>query len=251
MVSNIELFLCYHQKDELLCQELVTYLGVLKQQGFFDVWYDREISAGTEYEQEIDMHLNTAQIILLLVSQYFMNSNYCYLNQMKRAIERHERGDAIVIPVILRPVFFQRAPFAKLMLLPTNKKPITDSSWHTLDDALFDVAEGIRKATEKLAEKLSTTPLMTLTQPQTIRAVKSLQSVLPVLENPSELVTSKIQQYRTGDRVRHDKFGEGVVVKSEVKKNDMGNDTEFVDVQFQGIHGRKRLSMQFANLEKL
>src|SRR5438045_3816694 len=146
MAYNIEIFLCYAQKDEPLCKELVIYLGVLKQQRFFDLWYDREISAGTEYEREMDIHLNTAQIILLLVSQYFMNSNYCYLNQMQRAIERHERGEAIVIPVILRPVFFQRAPFAKLMPLPANKKPITDSSWHTLDDALFDVAEGIRKA---------------------------------------------------------------------------------------------------------
>jgi hypothetical protein len=77
MASNIEIFLCYAHEDELLCKELVMHLGALKRQRFFDLWYDRKISAGTEFEQEIDEHLNTAQIILLLVSHYFMNSNYC------------------------------------------------------------------------------------------------------------------------------------------------------------------------------
>ncbi len=48
------------------------------------------------------------------------------------------------------------------------------------------------------------------------------------------------------DIVRHDKFGEGIVLKSE-----MVNSTEFLDVQFTGQHGKKRLSMDFAKLEKL
>jgi len=56
----------------------------------------------------------------------------------------------------------------------------------------------------------------------------------------------KGQQYQPGDRVRHDKFGEGVILKSEMEE-----DTEFVDVQFQGKHGKKRLSMDFAKLENL
>jgi len=54
------------------------------------------------------------------------------------------------------------------------------------------------------------------------------------------------QQYKPGDRVRHDKFGEGIILKSEMEQN-----TEFVEVQFQGKHGKKRLSMDFAKLEKL
>lgn len=53
-------------------------------------------------------------------------------------------------------------------------------------------------------------------------------------------------RYSSGDKVRHDKFGEGVVLKSEIEAN-----TEFVEVQFQGKHGTKRLSMDFAKLEKI
>jgi len=56
----------------------------------------------------------------------------------------------------------------------------------------------------------------------------------------------KSQQYKPGERVRHDKFGEGIILTSEMEQN-----TEFVEVQFQGKHGKKRLSLDFAKLEKI
>ena len=55
-----------------------------------------------------------------------------------------------------------------------------------------------------------------------------------------------VQQFKAGDTVRHNTFGEGVVLKSEMIQG-----TEFVDVQFHGKHGKKRLSMDFAKLEKI
>lgn len=155
MASTIEIFLCYAHEDELLRRELATYLGGLKRQGFFNVWHDRKIMPGKEWAREIDKHLNTAQIILLLISQYFMDSDYCYLVEMTKALKRHDRGDACVIPVILRPVYWQKAPFGKLQALPTDGKPIIGPGWHSLDYAFFDVADGIRKVIEELTLKLS------------------------------------------------------------------------------------------------
>lgn len=150
----MEIFLCYAHEDEPAMQVLAMHLGALQRQGFFDVWYDREISAGMEWAQEIDKHLNTAQIILLLISQYFLNSNYCYLVEMKRALERHEQGEARVIPVILRPVYWQDTPFAKLQPLPRNGKPVTGPGWYNLDEAFFDVAEGVRKVAKEISRTL-------------------------------------------------------------------------------------------------
>src|SRR6266567_4739155 len=138
----VKIFFCYAHEDEQLLNKLKNHLFPLKRAGIIDVWHDREISAGTEWEREIDKHLNSAQIILLMVSPDFMDSDYCYSIEMKRAMERHERGEARVIPVILRPVYWQGAPFGKLQALPTDAKPIT--SWANKDEALFDVAEGIR-----------------------------------------------------------------------------------------------------------
>lgn len=123
MVSAIEIFLSYAYKDENLREELEKQLSLLKWQGFITAWHDSMIVGGQEWADEINAHLNTAQIILLLVSPDFMVSNYCYGVEMKRAMEHHEDGEACVIPVILRHVYWQEAPFSKLQALPKNGKP--------------------------------------------------------------------------------------------------------------------------------
>lgn len=146
----IKIFFCYAHEDEPLLNKLKTHLKPLQRQGIIDVWYDRDISAGTEWEREISEQLNSAQIILLLVSPDFMDSDYCYSVEMKRSMERHEGKDACVIPIILRPVYWQKAPFGRLQALPTDGKPIESSNWHNLDEAFFSVAEGIREVVDKL-----------------------------------------------------------------------------------------------------
>jgi TIR domain len=103
--------------------------------------------------KEIKEHLNTSQIILLMVSPDFMASDYCYGIEMKQAMEKHNRGDAVVIPIILRPVYFQGAPFGKLQALPTDAKPVMSSSWQYEDEAFYNVTEGIRKTVEKISRQ--------------------------------------------------------------------------------------------------
>lgn len=144
----LKIFFCYAHEDELLLNKLKTHLMPLLRKGIIDVWYDRNISAGTEWEQQIKEQLNTAQIILLLVSPDFMNSDYCYGKEMQRALERHERGEASVIPIILRPVYWQEV-LGSLQALPTDAKPIMSSSWQYQDEAFLNVTEGIRKVVEE------------------------------------------------------------------------------------------------------
>jgi hypothetical protein len=128
----LKVFFCYAHEDEALLNKLKTHLRPLQRQGLIDMWYDRDISAGAEWEQEINNHLNTADIILFLISPDFMNSNYVNDVELKRAIERHDRREACVIPIILRSVYWQFEPFDKLQVLPTDGKPIVSASWHNL-----------------------------------------------------------------------------------------------------------------------
>src|SRR5947199_4278325 len=85
-----------------------------------------------------------------------MASDYCYGEEMIQAMKRHEQGKARVIPVKLRPVDWRDAPFAKLKALPTSDKPVVVSDGHTIDEAFFDVAKGIREALEELLIKPAT-----------------------------------------------------------------------------------------------
>src|SRR5205085_8456359 len=118
------IFFCYAHEDEAFLKKLKKHLRPLQRQGLIDVWHDGDISAGTEWEHEISQQLNSAQIILLLVSPDFMDSDYCYSVELERAMERHERREAYVIPVILRHVLWQWSPLRKLQALPTDAKPV-------------------------------------------------------------------------------------------------------------------------------
>ncbi len=140
----VKIICCYAREDEVLLNKLKAHLRPLEREGLIELWHDRDISAGTEWEREISRRLNEAEIILLLVSPDFVNSDYCYGIEMKRAIERHQRGEARVIPLIIRHVYWQGEPLGKLQALPTDAKPVTSAHWHTLDEAFFDVVRGIR-----------------------------------------------------------------------------------------------------------
>ena len=96
-------------------------------------------------------HLNSAQIILLLISDDFMASDFCYSIEMTQAIARHDTNQARVIPIILRPVDWKGAPFEKIQALPTGGKPVTN--WPNQDDAFVDIVRGIRKAIDYLTIK--------------------------------------------------------------------------------------------------
>ncbi len=96
-------------------------------------------------------HLNTAQIILLLVSADYMASDFCYSIEMAQAIARHNFDQARVIPIILRPTDWKDASFAKLKVLPIAGKPVT--TWPTHDDAFENIVQGIRTAIDDLIKK--------------------------------------------------------------------------------------------------
>lgn len=144
LTEPLELFYSYSHKDEDLRDKLETHLSMLKRQKVISQWHDRVIIAGQEWGGEIDEHLKSADIILLLVSADFLASDYCYDIELKLAMERHEAGEACVIPVILRPCDWSGAPFSKLHALPRNAKPVT--IWSNHDEAFTDIVQGIRKA---------------------------------------------------------------------------------------------------------
>jgi tetratricopeptide (TPR) repeat protein len=152
-LTPVEVFCSYAHEDEVWRQKLETHLSLLKRQGLISLWHDRLISPGTDWAKTIDAHLETASVILLLVSADFLASDYCYSLEMKRASERQEAGEARVIPILVRPADWKSAPFAQLQALPTDAKPIV--SWQNEDTALADVAAGIRRVIVEELPQLS------------------------------------------------------------------------------------------------
>jgi len=144
----IRLFYSYSHKDEELRKELEEHLSLLRRQGVISGWHDRMIGAGEEWKGQLDTNLEEAQIILLLISPSFLASDYCYDIETKRALDRHDKGEATVIPVLLRPVDWQGAPFFRLQGLPIDLRPVT--TWTNRDEAFMNIAQGIRRAIERM-----------------------------------------------------------------------------------------------------
>ncbi len=139
-----KIFFSYSHKDEELRNQLETHLAMLKHEGAIQTWHDRRIVVGDEFEGEIDRNLESADIVLLLVSADFLASRYCYDIEVRRAVERAQVGECKTIPIILRPCDWHSAPFGKLLAAPADGKPIT--KWADRDEAFLDVVRQIRNA---------------------------------------------------------------------------------------------------------
>lgn len=140
----VEVFISYAHEDEELRKDLNKHLKSLEREGLIKTWNDRDMTAGSEWKQEINKRLESAGIILLSISADFINSDYCFDVEMTRALARHNDENALVIPVILRACAWKNLPFGCLNALPENGTPILTN--HRKDEALTEVAEGIRKA---------------------------------------------------------------------------------------------------------
>jgi len=141
-------FFSYCHEDDRYRRRIDQHLSLLKRQGLIASWHDHKITAGKDLDGEIARELQQAHIVLLLVSSSFIASDYCYCKELKRAIERHDAGQARVVPIILKPCDWQTAAFGKLKALPKDAKPIT--TWNTHDQAYYDIAKDIREVVKEL-----------------------------------------------------------------------------------------------------
>ncbi len=149
-MKAVSLFYSYSHRDEDLRVRLQDHLAVLRRAGHITEWHDRDIDVGEDWAKAIDENLATADIILLLVSASFLASDYCWGNEMTTALDRHQRGEATVVPVILRPCRWQTSPLAKLQAAPRDGRPVTQ--WPDMDAAFDDVAEKIERVVATLRE---------------------------------------------------------------------------------------------------
>jgi len=146
----IDIFCSYSHQDENFKETLKTHLKILERNKIISSWDDRRISPGDNWEEEININLEKAKIILLLVSADFLASDYCYDTETIYALDKESRGEAKVIPIIVRPCAWTQAQFKYLQALPTNGQAIT--LWKNEDEAWTIVAEGILKAAKEMEQ---------------------------------------------------------------------------------------------------
>lgn len=154
--TPVSLFYSYAHEDEQLRDELSGHLKILERRGLLASWHDREIRAGEDWHSRIDQALQMSDIVLLLVSTDFINSDYIFGSELTVAMQRHAAGMTTVVPIIVRAVNIEPEdadafPFMKLQGLPTDLRPVT--SWPNRDEAWTNVAKGLRATVKTIHEK--------------------------------------------------------------------------------------------------
>lgn len=187
---QVKIFISYAHEDEGLKDELLRHLSLLKRQGIISEWHDRRIVPSDNWSQEIDSHLESAQIVLLLISADFLASDYCYERELKRALERHKQGATRVVPVFLRPVDWKGALFEHLQGLPLDARPITN--WSNRDDAWVSVAKGIRIIAESFQPSETGSEMRVIVDPEDDDLLRTLLVLYPKIPESERFPVSDI-----------------------------------------------------------
>lgn len=145
---QLKVFLSYSHKDEDIKESLDAHLTTLKRCGFIDTWDDRKIQGGEEWDSLIKKQVLEADIILLLISANFIASEYIWKKELSLAIERHEKKEAVVVPIFIKPCDWTGLAFSKIQGIPRNGMPVT--KYPDYDEALMEVAKGVRMIVDKL-----------------------------------------------------------------------------------------------------
>jgi len=156
MPQPLQIFIAYARKDAALLDELRIHLRPLERTKRAIIWYDGNIEPGAVWEDAIKKNLHAAEIILLLLSAHAIDSDYFYEKEMADALERHARGEARVVPLIIKPCAWKATPLAKLQALPKDAKPV--SSWNDRDDAWNDAVEALLVLIEEREMKIALDP---------------------------------------------------------------------------------------------
>jgi hypothetical protein len=203
-MGAVQAFISYSHKDEALLNLLRDHLAPLRRRGLIVDWHDRRILPGDRWDREISDHLEGCQLVLLLLSASFFASDYIDGAEMAAALRRHAAGSARVIPVILRPVEWERSGLDGLQALPTNAKPVT--SWKDRHQAFRDIARGVEAALTRLASA-----------PANSTAAIESESPAPAyfLNHTSFLRTDRQAEFRARTGVPLDHYDIRVVLDAE------------------------------------
>ena len=226
----ISLFFSYSHRDEHYRNELEIHLSVLKRNGVISTWHDRRIQPGTEFANEISQHLEEADVILLLVSPDFLASDYCFDLEMSRAIERHESGEAVVLPIIVRACDWHDTPFGKLLAVPKDGKPVT--KYPVIDEAYLEVVEALKK----IAQSKGVTPKL---QPRRGGQVSKQQNdSITRLPRSSNLRVKKTYSDFEKDNYRTDAF-EYIANYFEGSLSELEKRNEHIKINYRRIHSNR------------
>ncbi len=138
-------FISYSHQDSPMLEILHKHLAQLRRDNVLSTWTDQEITPGGNLTNNINRALDTSDIFLALLSPDYIASGYCYDKEFAAALEMENRGQIIIVPIILEPCDWLNTPFSVFKAIPKDGKPV--STWDNKNTAFLDVIQNIRRLT--------------------------------------------------------------------------------------------------------
>ncbi len=143
------LFLSYAKEDEPFLNQFLNQLSILKRRNIIAPWSEQDILPSEKWAEKSREKLKEADIIVLLVSAAFLANDEKWENDLELAMERHQKGEALVVPILLKDCMWELAPFADLLILPRNGEPISSTDVGKRDAVWRKVTSEIKKLLDK------------------------------------------------------------------------------------------------------
>jgi internalin A len=122
--GGIKAFFSYSKHDIAHLKDFQKFLKPLERQGLIEFWDDRLIRPGEEWDGEIKEALAQSDIIFLMVTADFINTDYVWEIEIKEAMRRHDAKTARVVPIKVSSCDWTGMPFAKLQGIPRKDQVI-------------------------------------------------------------------------------------------------------------------------------
>lgn len=143
-IDEMKLVISYAHTDMAIKERLRIHLLSLG----IRIWDDKNIQGGEEWKLRIREEIKVADVILLLISPYYLASSYSMQIEVPLAMKQHNERHALVIPVFADYCHTEKMPFMNLQCLPKDNeqrlKPIT--GWENENEGFAAVAQSIQNA---------------------------------------------------------------------------------------------------------
>jgi hypothetical protein len=139
----VNVFVSYSHEDAKFQSAFHKAVSVLRRRGLIGEWFDGQIVPGEDFGKEIFRQLARAEIVVLLLSPSYVNSEFCWGKELKAALEHRQHRDLRVVGILVRPVHLEGTELSQHKLLPKDRKPVT--KWHLQDEAWESVCVGLEQ----------------------------------------------------------------------------------------------------------
>ena len=120
----------------------------------YEVWMDRLMPGGADWNPEIESKLRACDIFVLLVSANSMASDYIIDKELEIACERKAKGEIEIYPLLIEPTPKPGlAKVSKFNLRPRDAKPLQSYSLAERNQHMSDAADEIAEISERIAKQ--------------------------------------------------------------------------------------------------